>query len=338
MNTRKYSIISNAGYGTTGSGIITDYLHEFACIKNLGDYEFRFLQDHDGISTLEDTLVHTPHRLNSDVAIRNYQRYIDRQCGTFLNRRYEAFFKGQWRKISNIFLEKLISIEWPGYWEEFQIVEPRLSVILKYQLLPRILRLSFGNTRCISHYIPKKDMFFSYPTEAYFLQCVKEYVHNLCSVIDPEHDFKYVFMDQLMPPTNIGRYERYMDSVKTIVVDRDPRDCYIENVLQYEEGWIPKDIDKYILHYRGIREQTKRFPDSENVLRIRFEDAIFHYDVFDEKIRNFLGLSQEDHTAKYSCFNPDVSIKNTRLWASRKVAPDIIKKIEAQLAEYCYDF
>ncbi len=34
-------------------------------------------------------------------------------------------------------------------------------------------------------------------------------------------------------------------------------------------------------------EQASRFGDSENVLRIHFEDTIYHYDVFDEKIRSF---------------------------------------------------
>ncbi len=338
MDTRKYSIISNAGYGSSGSGVVTDYLREFDCIKNLGDYEFRFLQDYDGISTLEDALVHTPHRLNSDIALRNYKRYVNRQCGNFLRKRYEMFFKGQWSKISNEFLQKLISIEWPGYWEGVQIAEPKLSVLVKYQLLPRILRLLSGNKKYIAYFLPTKDMFFSSPTETYFLQCVREYIHGLCAVIDPEHDYKYLFMDQLMPPANISRYERYIDSVKTIVVDRDPRDYYIENVLLLGEKWVPKSIDQYIFHYRSLREQASRFEDSENVLRIHFEDAIYHYDVFDEQIRNFLGLSQEEHTAKYSCFNPNISIKNTRLWVSHKIAPEVIKAIETQLAEYCYDF
>lgn len=31
-----------------------------------------------------------------------------------------------------------------------------------------------------------------------------------------------------MPPTNIRRYENYCDSLKIIVVDRDPRDYYME--------------------------------------------------------------------------------------------------------------
>ena len=90
----KYNIVTCASFGASGSGVITDYLNEYSCIKNLGDYELRFLQDYDGVSTLEDALIHSPHRLNSDIAIQNYQRYVDRQCGTFLNRRYEKFFGG----------------------------------------------------------------------------------------------------------------------------------------------------------------------------------------------------------------------------------------------------
>ena len=72
----KHKIITCASFGNTGSGVITDYLLEFDNILNPGDYELRFLHDYDGVSTLEHALVHNFHRMNSDIAIQNFIRYI----------------------------------------------------------------------------------------------------------------------------------------------------------------------------------------------------------------------------------------------------------------------
>lgn len=334
-----HNIITCASFGASGSGVVTDYLHEYSGIKNLGDYEFRFLQDYDGVSTLEDALIHSPHRLNSDIAIQNFKRYVDRQCGTFLNRRYERFFNGQWKKISEAFLKKIIDAEWPGYWEQYQIMEPsKFHAFVKYQLYPRILRLLAGNRKYIAHYLPQKEMYFSAPSEDYFLNCVKEYVRELCNIVDPRHEYRYLFMDQLMPPANISKYERYFDSIKTIVVDRDPRDYYIENVLRWGEGWVPQSVEDFALLFRKHREQAKAFTDSSNVLRLRFEDAVFKYNEFENIMRDFLELDKDEHISPKKYFDPAKSVLNTRLWTKRQVDIAIIDQIEKLLPEFLYDF
>lgn len=334
----EYSIISCASFGSSGSSVITDYLSEYDGVKNLGNYEFRFIQDYDGLSTLEDALVHSPHRLNSDIAIQNFLRYVDRQCGCFINSRYQKFFNNRWKEISYQFIEQLIDVEWNGYWEEYQIVEPKYCAILKYQVWPRLKRLFSFNKKYIAHYVPKKRMFFSFPSEAFFLESAKEYIHKLCSTIDPDHHYKYLMFDQIMPPANIGKYERYFHSIKTIVVDRDPRDYFIENVLRWGEGWMPKDINKFAILYRKQREQACAFKDSSNVLRIQFEDTIFHYDDFKQRIQDFLKIDSENHVSPFAFFDPSKSINNTCLWKKRNIDPDLILRIEQLLPEYLYDF
>ena len=229
-------------------------------------------------------------------------------------------------------------MKWDGYWEEYQILEPKWIAILKYKVYPRLLRLLQGNRHYIARYVPRKPMYFSSPGREYFYRCVREYMNELCAVVDPEKEYKYVFFDQLMPPTNIRRYENYCDSLKIIVVDRDPRDYYMENVLRWGEGWVPADVDRYIRLYRGMREQLKREKDSEQVLRLKFEDAVYHYPDFSKNVMNFLGLTAEEHLFPRKYFNPSVSINNTQLWLKKKVDRTIISKIEQQLSEYCYDF
>lgn len=334
-----HSIVTCASFGASGSGVVTDYLNEYSNIKNLGDNEFRFLQDYDGISTLEDVLVHSPHRLNSDIAIQNFIRYVERQCGSFLNRRYQKYFNGKWKEISFDFLKQIIDAEWPGYWEQYQIMAPsKFHAFLKYQLYPRILKIINGNKKFIAHYLPRREMFFAAPSEEHFLKCVHNYIEALCNVVDPEQKFKYLYFDQLVPPANISRYERYFDSIKTIVVDRDPRDYYIENVLRWGEGWVPKDISKFATVYRKQREQAANYTDSENVLRIQFEDAVLKYEEFELKIQDFLHLSPQDHESPRKFFEPARSINNTQLWKKREVDMKKIREIEDLLPEYIYNF
>lgn len=333
-----YNIVSCASFGSSGSGVVTDYLREFSSVKNFGDYEFRFLQDYGGVSTLEDALVHNYHRLNSDIAIQNFVRFIEYQSGDFLSKRYEKFFDGKFKAISYNFLNKIIDVQWKGYWEEYQILEPKWRVIFKYKIYPRLLRLLEGNRFYIARYVLRKPMYFSSPDANYFCRCVREYMNDLCAVVDPERKYKYVYFDQLVPPSNIRRYENYCDSLKVIVVDRDPRDYYVENVLELGEGWVPAEVSKYVKLYRKMREQLKREADSENVLRLRFEDAIFRYSDFSKQVNTFLGLTEAEHVCSQKFFNPSVSCRNTRLWEKRHVDQRIITEIGDRLGDFCYDF
>jgi hypothetical protein len=333
------NILSSASFGNSGSGVITDYLLEFGNIFNPGDYEFRFFQDYGGITTLEDCLVHNYHRLNSDIAIQIFIKYIKYQSGDIFSKRYEKYFKGRFKKLSYKFINKLIDVQWKGYWEEYQVLAPNNFInSLKYKIYPRVLRMLYGNKHYIARYIPCRDMYFSSPTPEYFVQCVKEYFNDLCCVIDPEGKYKFLYFDQLLPPTNIERYFKYFDSLHVIVVDRDPRDYYIDTVLNYGEKWVPADIDKFVLLYKNMRKNIDIKNENINVLRLQFEDTIYKYEEFKIKVNTFLGLSELDHVYPRSKFDPSISIKNTRLWEKMGASQDAIKKIEDNLGQYCYKF
>lgn len=335
---QNYRIISCASFGSSGSGVVTDYLSEFKGIYNPGDYEFRFLQDYGGITTLEDCLVHSHHRHNSDIAIKIFKKYIDYQCGDIFNQRYERFFKGRFRDISYRFLDELIEAKWDGYWEEYQVLSPTIISLLKYKIYPRLLRLLNANRGYLARYVPRREMYFSNPTPEYFIECVKRYLNRLYQVVDPTHQYEYLFFDQLLPSDDIDRYFQYFDDLHVVVVDRDPRDYYIENVLKYGEGWVPRDIDKYIALYRSIRKKLLMQSEHPNILRLRFEDTIYNYEEFSAKINSFLSLSVENHSYPQKYFDPKKSIHNTQLWKKGGVDMKVIDKIEDCLAEYCYPF
>lgn len=58
-------VITCASYYGTGSSAVTDFFSEFDDIYSLGDYEYRFLQEPDGIADLEYNLIENNHRHNT---------------------------------------------------------------------------------------------------------------------------------------------------------------------------------------------------------------------------------------------------------------------------------
>ena len=334
----KYSILTCASYGASGSGIVTDYLMEFDNIHNPGNLEFRFLQDFGGITTLEDCLVHSHHRLNSDVAIRLFKKYVDYQAGDLLAKRYNKVFKGEFKQISYNFINDLIEGQWKGHWEEDQVLSPKYKDWLYYKIWTRIKRIIELNRHYIGKYYPTRDMYFANPSYEEFIVAVRKYLNNLFSVIDKDHKYDYLYFDQILPPDNLKRYFQYFDDIHVVVVDRDPRDYYIENVLKWGEKYLPHDIDTFIKVFKGLRKKLSEEEITNNVLRVKMEDTIYKYNEFSKKIDEFIGIAPGHHVRPKQYFDPAKSINNTQLWKKRHVDMDIIKRIEDELGEYCYDF
>jgi hypothetical protein len=334
-----FKIVSSASYGSTGSGIITDYLLEFSNIFNTGNDEYRFLQDFGGITTLEDCLVHSHHRLNSDIAIKLFKKIIDYHSGDIFNKRYENIFKGQFKEISYSFINEITDIKWKGNWVAYKVLaHSQILSNINNKIFPRLKRFLYGSKYHLDKFVPNRDMYFSNPSSEYFTQCVRKYLIELFCVLDPEKKYKFLYFDQLLPPINVKRYFKYFDNLKIIVMDRDPRDYYIENVLDWGVGWVPKNIDQFIILYRGMRKKLNEESEDANVLRLKFEDSIYKYYDFTSKINSFLDLSDGDHAHPKTIFDPAVSKKNTKLWENEDIDQDSIKKIEDGLSEYCYPY
>ncbi|MEG2347723.1 MAG: hypothetical protein RSB50_08570 [Cetobacterium sp.] len=327
------SIISCSGYGNTGSSVLTDLLSEFTECYSMTDYEFRFLQDYGGITTLEDCLVRSPHRLNSDIALKNFEKYVHKKT-IFINRNgYEKFFNNKFKKYSNEYIEELIDVEWNGYWEQYQIESSLVKEYLYYKIWPRLKKIVSG--KILNEVLPKRKMYYSNPKEKFYI-ATQKYLNKLFNEIYLKEKLTKIVFDQLIPPNDILRYKKYIKNLKVVVIDRDPRDLYIENMEKCKEPWLPKDINKFIKHYKLMR--TGLDNDKECILRINFEEFIYNYDASIDKIINFLKLDKNNHENKKTFFNPEISKQNTKLWLKNPKYILEVKKIEIELKEYCYFF
>lgn len=334
---KNIKIITCASFGGTGSSVVTDLMKEFSNIKSLGDYEFAFAHDVDGISDLQHYIVDDFHRHKVDEGIYRFKKKIE-----ILNKSYKKYFNDDFYNISNEYINNLITYTWNGHWKQHAYRHSNVKRKIKY-VYPAILK------RKINKYIGKKTSYEYVPkfprmpmniscVEDDFFEITRDYTSKLISTLDKENRYEYIALDQLVPPTNINRYINYFENLKVIVVDRDPRDLYILNKFYWNEGWIPShDVELYVNWFRSIRKPIKNENELvENILRVRFEDFIFKYDETINKIIKFLEISSENHIYKFDNFNPKKSIKNCRLWEKVDIDIKDIQYIEKELEEFCY--
>ncbi|MDP4088142.1 MAG: sulfotransferase family protein [Bacillota bacterium] len=332
-------IITCAGYGATGSSVVTDLLKEFDNMKSMGSFEFSFPHEVDGLSDLQHYVVDDFHRLKIDEGIHRFKRMVKNMGGW-----YQPYFNGKFFTLTEAYIQELIDVSWEGYWHQHAYRLSRLGRKLSYEYPSRFrasLHRFFGKKDDYEYipYYKRSEMYFSFARERFFT-CTRNYTEALFRELDLENRFEHLVLDQLVPPSNTERYLQYFNDVKIIVVDRDPRDLYLLNKLFWKEGWIPsEEIGLYIKWFRLMREHLKyEKDDPQKVLRINFEEFVYNYDAAVDRVKEFLNLSSDSHVNKFKHFNPDISIKNTRLWEKYQEHREDISLIEKELPEFCYRF
>ena len=149
-----------------------------------------------------------------------------------------------------------------------------------------------------------------------------------------------VMVDQIVPPSNLPRYTRYFDDIKVVVVDRDPRDLYLLEKMEWKDGVIPyENVESFVKWYRYTRAHRQReIFDPRTTLFVRFEDLLTRDEDETARLRNFLRLIEAEHSRPFSGLVPEQSKKNTRKWLEYPDAADDISYIERELSEYIYDY
>lgn len=331
-------IITCAGYFGTGSSAVTDFVTEFDTVKSLGDYEFRFLHDPDGIADLEYHLVENHNRHNSGHALKRYKKLVDFHAGNRLIPRYEPYFHGQWRKISYEYIDSLTDLSYRGWWQ-YDLIDRGVGYYYRKLLINKLYKMTFGrHTEHVLNVLPHEITYCSYPTKEQFTAKTKLYLKRLMEAANPENA-PMLMVDQLLPSSSLERYLPYFDDVRVVVVERDPRDIYTQQKFLERSAIVPTDtVEQFCAWYRYTRAHRKTEAyDPERVLLVWFEDLIYRYEETTRRISEFLGLKEENHAHKKENFVPAKSIKNTRQWERYDIGEDIAY-IEKELAEYIYDY
>jgi hypothetical protein len=337
-------IITCAGYYGTGSSAITDLLGEFSNVHFLGDYEFRFIQDPGGIADLDYNIVENYHRHNSGHALKRYKKNIDFLVGNRFNKTYEKTFNGQFKALTMEYIESLTAFKFKGYWHQdvidrgffFWFIERALDKILNRVIVP-IIR-GRKNIEPISiHLLRNEITYVPYSDKPSFYEKTRAYTSKLFKIANVENK-EFVMVDQLVPPSNTEKYLRYFDDLIIFAIDRDPRDIYLLERFVYKGGVVPiENIKDFCTWYRLTREHRKyEHDDPCRVMRLYFEDLIYHYDETIGTICKFLNIDPTLHVAPKSKLIPERSVENTQMWKRHPELSEEMRYIKENLAEYCY--
>lgn len=333
------SYISVAGYGSTGSSAVVNLLEELNNCNVVGG-EFRFIQDPDGLEDLCSNLTNSWGWVRSDAFIRRFIKYTDligRDPHYFqFGENLDKLFNNKFFEYRDYFLNNIIDSTWNGYWFYHDYHERNFFEVF----VERVKRYSgkFGvSKQKIRAMTKKSDMYFvRHDVDCY--RYAREFINNLFSELVVSERDERVVLDQLILPYNRHKFEMLFKNLKQIVVDRDPRDVYLD-AKSYNAYPITKDINTFISFYESVHLKEDLKLD-ENTLLIQFEDLILNYEAERCKIFKFLGLDDSEHINKKSKFVPELSINNTQTWLKpeNKMYLNDIKIIESKLKEWCYDF
>lgn len=342
---KKHKIITCVGYGNTGSSAGTNFFEEFSNVKSMSnELEFHLLFGTDGIGDLH-RIIKEGNWEKTNRAINRFINFIDETNNSLVKKT----FNNNYKKFALEFIDEIVSVKWKGFIQpESQLQYHSTKHNLRYSLAKRIFEENCKKSNYKSNlyeadtwkpnYQPFANQFFSFPTEEVFINSTKKFITKLLEAFDPDYAAEYIIIDQFIPSTNSQQYLCYFDDIKVIIIDRDPRELYVGNKIDWGNRWIPTDsVDKYINWFRRTR-QHRLYPLPKNVFYCQFEDLVFNYEKTSLELIKFTGLSEHFHTKKKSVFIPEKSKKNTMLHRKYTNYASDIALIEKELPDFLYNY
>lgn len=337
MDTR---FVNVAGFFYSGSSAVVDLLKEFKPVYE-SNAEIRFIKDPYGIADMEDKLINHWELINSSAAISDFKEMCRKGArygkGLFspMGHSYEKTISPDFMKITEQYISDLVDFYYHADYYHYKFKKPyHKYVIDRYRWAIEYLtkgKIKFANRNT-------EICYFSHPSQEQFNKATQNYFESLFNehISDGEHNI--IVLDQAVSPNNTQVIHRYFKNSKMIIVDRDPRDMFVDEIQ-----W-GVNLDKYETKDAAIRfaKKTKALRDGiiydNDVILIRFEDLIINYDRTVEEIISFLGINKEDHVYKQKYLIPSRSIKNIGIW--RKYYDECASSIDTiseMLPEMLYD-
>lgn len=318
-------LVSVSGYNFTGSGAVFDLLREYEDVFVFSPSEIAFIYLPDGLIDLDYHVNHSASYLNGDVAVHRFWN-LCKKCGM------PKEYREQFLNITKEYLSEIAGTSWQGF-SAFD--DTRLAGVS--YLFWRIKRLY---SIIIYHFFKKRSaacsrtMYLAHHSRQ-FSQATEKYLDRIAELCESKGKNISVF-NQFFSASQPEMSMKYAKSAKTIVVERDPRDVFILGKMKRETSCYPYDDVKSYVEYFNACQGNADKAESERVLRIQFEDLIYHYDDIVQKIEDFLGI--KEHVRKKQYFKPEVSVNNTQLKERFPQMREDIEYIEKTLKDDLYCF
>ena len=289
------------GSGNSGSGAIKDYLSSRNdMFEPLDGQEFRLIQEKDGLSCLHKSLTSEFHPDKSSYAIIQFIELAARLGNSSKKISIPP-------KLGYHFANRI-----PNYNQEIQkFIQEITSCSFKVTHLRDLLNLrTLDWIRYMNGHMPKfKNLEKPIPvTHEVFHKSVKKLIDGLFfeNKDYPKNKQGYIF-DQagsFWSPASSTQY--FGDKRKTIVISRDPRDIYTQNINLY--GGSVSDFIKY--HNAIMAHISKDEWSHKSVLHIEFEKFVLHFKEESKQLCDFLDI---DHSVS-SSYDPNLSKNNIGLY------------------------
>lgn len=309
-------IVDLSGYMFSGKSAVSDILREFDGV-HVPNYlvEFDLLRMPGGLIDLKNAVMDwSPIRTYA--ALMKFSNLVDKiaiyprfpvnliRSGYGYSQRYPSLILSK-----NKFINSLVTCKWETPWPYADIDDGPFDTFVR-----KILRkISVHKKR--NYLLVDRDR---------FEELAQEFVRSI--LLDGIQDkglsalVTHNALEPFSPQKNINLLGK---NALCIVVDRDPRDIYATAITSSagfnEDVGLNRliagahNVDIFIQRYLTYRRNTD-FND-DRVLRINFKDLVLNYDYKIEEIRDFIGLQKSQHIHRKLHFNPELSIKNTEVWA-----------------------
>jgi hypothetical protein len=327
-------IIGVCGYSSSGSSAVTDLLREFSDANVLDSLEFSLTYYPDGLDDLDWHLNHNFGKHFQALPIRRFRRLTGSRG--FMRK----IDKNTMNALTDEFLQKIIQVRWKGTsaaerdrlsWfirRALSIFAARVSKLLRLSKMPKIYFL----LSCYESELAARPENFG--------TAAAEYVNALLDAMGRDKN-KITVLNQPFCGNNPAKSFKYFGSPKAVVVDRDPRDCYLFSKLYLRGRGAGMQIASdtaydFIKWFKTVRTEPDGLRERGDILFINFEQMIYDYENTVQKIAEFCGVSS--HTNKGGCFMPAWSRNNSQLFKKYKGYEKDIAEIERELPGYLFPF
>ena len=330
-------LVSISGYGNSGASAFIDYLRGFEFVdlydQDVLRTEFQIIHMLDGLNDLKYHLTVSRDRIASNGAIIRFKRVLYESNWSKALKLYIGEDYIEW---ADKFIKELIQVSWLGrnsYCDSLDIVYESKNKILKR--LETYINNFVNLLNDDWNFPQKQSRFYSDFTDDEFDIIVKDNLNILFKLLRMNENHINI-VDQLLSSTNPILGMEFIDNVKTIIVQRDPRDLYVTSKLHKEYArFMPNnEVYGFIKFYKSM---SRNKVDNPNIMYFQYEDLIYNYISTTNCLKEFLGITINPSN-EFRYFNPLASEKYTNrtiLYKKYERDVDIIKE---ELKDYLYDF
>lgn len=334
-----YQSVIYTGYTYSGGIIAGEILKEIDGFHFPAKMEFRLLKERYGLIDLYNAVLNSKDPQIADLAIKDFY-WLAKNFAT-----KDSFFsksgfglqrktKGNFLKFTDEFIQELITHKYPIKWH-FLDYKKNYFKYISTKIIQRIFKIeNVGN----------EEAYLSTLEEDQFILLSQKYIFSIMQSLSPlsKNDFKnqIILFSKSINPFSIREIEIGLKLLngKMIIIDRDPRDIFIELIRSGKNRYIDYSDEKtaaysFLAYYKYLRRDKEYLRLNKNILILNFEELIKNYDENLSLIYEFLDINPICHTNKFDKFKPIESIKNIGIWKNNH---DFSKSINIIAGELGY--